>query len=242
VTSGHGGGVRHVLPLVLALPCGCFPDYGVGTTNAAPIAFVQGKALSLTPSSVGLLAFDRDVTAGDAVVVCFNYDGSSTTVQGVTDSLNNQYKVVVTSAFTRFQQAIAVASGSRGGPDTVHVALSAAPTMTFEVYLHEYSGIAEVDAFDVGSSRNGELQTSSPDDMKSGEATPHANGDLVFGFGVSEGSVSAGTGFETRSSLDQNVTEDMSAALVGPQQATATGAPGSAGGGWSMLMATLRPR
>jgi len=72
--------------------------------------------------------------------------------------------------------------------------------------------------------------------MTSGKATTAADHELVFGFGVTTGSATAGSGFTPRETLDQNVTEDMILPARGAAQATAT----AAGGDWSMLMATFR--
>src|SRR5262249_17382183 len=136
-------------------------------------------------------------------------------------------------------RGIALALDVKGGTTEITVTLGPGPTGTgvFEVYAHEYAGIAATNAVDVilagsGNAADGPRVTS-------GAGTTSAPHELVFGFVSGTVSVSPGASFNPRSTFDRNLTEDREVLSVGSYEATATAGPS---GEWTMLMATLRGR
>jgi len=207
-------------------------DVGV---DAGPIAYVQGNAVNLGGVTTGDAPFLNPVTAGSALVVAFDCDDLTSTAQSVTDTLGNTFNIVQGPANGQSIRIwTAVALDSPGGDDTVTITLSSAPGTYFEVYLHEYSGIAASGAVDVV--RTGVGVDTSPDAMRSGLGTTTFPHELVFGFGVT-GSAIVGTGFTGRTTFDGNVTEDKIVTSVGSYETFAT-----ANESWIMAMVTLRGR
>jgi hypothetical protein len=125
---------------------------------------------------------------------------------------------------------IELASDVRGGPVTVTVELSD-PGGNLDLYVLEYTGLARSNAYDIGASQSGTQSA-----MASGSALTRDDNELIFGFGVAIG-VDAGAGFTPRSTVADNVTEDMIGARAGPYQTTATMTNGAC---WEMIMATFR--
>jgi hypothetical protein len=209
------------------------PDISVPDAGHVIPAFVQGTANSIMrPTKTFSLAFDVDVTAHDTLVVAVDF-GSGTNGLNVSDSLGSPFQPAgSTVTGGGMSSAIWYATDVMGGADTVTVSTTN-NTSLFELYIHEYSGVAALDGW---AGQNG--ATPSPALMESGFVTTHAPNDLIFGFGVT-GGANPGTGFTLRSALNSNVTEDMIAKTAGPHEATETTAPGA---GWQMLMAAFLAR
>ncbi len=72
--------------------------------------------------------------------------------------------------------------------------------------------------------------------MTSGSATTTASGDEIYGYCVGDWVCTAGSGFETRSNLNDNLIEDQVAGVAGSYAAT-----GTANNGWTMQMVALKP-
>jgi hypothetical protein len=190
-------------------------------------AYVQGTAVAVSKTGMSAsLSFDNDVQDHDAIVVAVDFQ--TTPGLRVTDSLGNMFQPALSPIpNTGTTCAIYYALDVQGGADTVTVSTMPGNSNSFELYIHEYSGIAGLD----GASGNTGMTAL----MESGFVTTTAPNDLVFGFGVTGGATS-GTGFTLRSALDSNVTEDEIAAAPGPHEATART---QAGAGWTMLMAAF---
>jgi hypothetical protein len=112
----------------------------------------------------------------------------------------------------------------------------------FEVYIHEYEGLAAPSPFDVSASAGGNA-TGTADDMQSGYATTTASAELIFGLAVvfGSGGVVHGLGFTPRTTVDGDITEDrIIVGAPGRYQATATTTSGTQT--WTMIMATFRDR
>jgi hypothetical protein len=157
-------------------------------------------------------------------------------VTGFTDSEGDRYTIVLRSsanASGNDRAYIAAADDVAGGATSVTAQLSA-PAET-ELYIHEYAGLASSGSFDVASANTGPT-SSTTDGLTSGVATTHADNELIFGCGFTL-MAKAGTGFDQRSSYNNNVTEDEIGPIAGPYQATATS---TNGGPWTMMMATFR--
>jgi hypothetical protein len=202
------------------------------------IAFVQAQTTNVR-SGTATLSFTNAVGAHAAIIVCFDYDSKSVTPAGptgVTDTLGNAYNLVL-GPVPGFDDTIyiAVAANSPPGRDTITVTLTGAPYSYFEVYAHEYAGIAMSNPSDQTSWTAG--TSTAPDGMISGPIVTTAPNDLLFGFGQSAGMSAGGEGFLPRTSFDGNVTEDKVVNTVGTYQATATMLSGTH---WTMLAAAFK--
>jgi hypothetical protein len=182
-----------------------------------------------SPSSV-TLAFPANTLAGDVLLVAFIYD-DSVVPSTVTDSQGNAFAEVGTQLTTPGggRSSVYYAKNIKGGADTVVVTLSAASSYE-EVYLTEYSGVNPTSPIDAEAGASGSAGTAS-----SGDATTTVAGDIIYGFCVGDGACTAGSGFNARSTLDGNLSEDKQASSAGSYAAT-----GSASSGWTMRMVALK--
>jgi hypothetical protein len=199
--------------------------------SSGGIKFVQAGANSIA-NGQGMVTVQlpAPVTAGDTLVLCA--DASSSTSLSVMDTLGSQFLVAYSTIDgSGTQSGVGYAIGVAGGAETVTFGIQASGPVDFlEAYVQEYSGIG---AFDVATAMSGTATL-----MESGYATTTAPNELVFGFGIT-GTARAGQGFTTRSSYNDNLTEDEILASPGSVEATATQVSGS---GWTLTMAAFKPR
>jgi len=216
------------LPLVLGVTF----LYSPSVAQAAGAAFVQaiGNAVGGSVSTYSV-SFPGNTTAGDVILVGFDYTGGLT-VTSVTDTQGNTFLPVggqLTSPGGS-SSSLYYAKNIRGGADTVTVTVSAA-TGGIELYLAEYTGIDTVNPIDAQAGAVGFAGT-----VSSGNATTTVAGDIIFGYCLADWSCTVGTGFAARSTLNHNLIEDMVAGSAGSYAAT-----GTANNGWTMHMAALKP-
>jgi hypothetical protein len=206
-----------------------------------PSAFVQDQTTNAGSASMAMLSFGDAIVAHDGIILCFIYDSTTTIAPGPTpvqDTLGNSYDLVVGPAVGDGTVYVAVAADSAGGRDTITVTLAGSTKSYFEVYAHEYSGLALSAPFEDGNFSTG--TTTATDGMTSGPVVTTGVDDLLFGCGQAPGIASSGTGFALRTSFDGNVTED---ALVGAgtHVVTATmAAPAPSGSRWTMVGAAFK--
>ena len=107
---------------------------------------------------------------------------------------------------------------SSAGSNTVTATFGTSIKSFGIVYLHEYSGLANVSPVDVSASAAGSSAS-----MSSGAVTTTQANDLLFAAGASADTVTtAGTGFTTRLTGFENLTEDRVATTTGSYAGTAT--------------------
>lgn len=203
---------------------------GADAGSPPPIAFVQAAAGGATKETTASVTFANAISSHDAVIVAIGI-GNGATVTQVSDSIGNDYQIVVgptTEGPGVLASYIAFAGDVAGGADTVVVKVSGSGYL--DVYIHEYSGLALSNAFDVGSGATG--TSTATNGVSSGSATTDAGNELIFGFGNASGTLTVGTGFTARSTFDGNLTEDMIAVTAGSYQATATASTDE----WGMIM------
>ena len=216
------------LPLVLGVTF----LYSPSVAQAAGAAFVQaiGNAVGGSVSTYSV-SFPGNTTAGDVILVGFDYTGGLT-VTSVTDTQGNTFLPVggqLTSPGGS-SSSLYYAKNIRGGADTVTVTVSAA-TGGIELYLAEYTGIDAVNPIDVQAGAAGNAGS-----VSSGNATTTVAGDIIFGYCLADWSCTAGSGFAARSTYNHNLIEDMVAGAPGSYAAT-----GTANNGWTMHMVALKP-
>jgi hypothetical protein len=184
--------------------------------NDAPfhtIAFVQ--ATYGLYSSSGLL-FSKAIADGDAVVVVVqnSVPGAVT----VSDANANTYTPAIDQYIETGGGRLSVFAtfGAKGGFNTVHVSAPDGGT-GYSYYAAEYAGITTLDAVGMGST-----QSNGTDALVTNSVMTKADPELLFAFGESEGSVQAGTVFNSRSNFDGNVMEDRIVTAPDSYQGIAT--------------------
>ena len=201
---------------------------------------MQGNAAQGNSAQGSTVSFFNDVQAHDALIVGVQLitSDSTLTLTGITDSLKNQYQVVGGGA-VYVPDAIlyvALAMDTDAGPDTITVTASSQTDFDgFELYAHEFSGLATSNAFNATSWSTG--TSTAKDGMQSGLATTTSSNELLFGFGVSDGSAEAGSNFQLLSNFFDNVTESRVVGAPGSYEATATMTSGTE---WGMIVDTFR--
>src|SRR3989441_6975511 len=194
------------------LLCALLPQSGA----AAP-GFVQGTDTSGTSASPSISSAST-VLNHSLLVACAGWTTTTVTLNTVTSSPSNTWNSttdVSNSGNVRIQCYYAMNAAS--GTTTVTFNFSA--SVSWEIAMHEYSGVATTSALDQQNGATG--NSSSP---SSGSVTPSVNGELIFGwtansFGVN--SYTAGTGFTQRQSdLAFYASEDQVQGTAGAISAT----------------------
>ena len=204
----------------------------ITVNNAAkPISFVQVKAATSSASTKTLsLAFPLNTTAGDLILVGFDFDTNSTP-SSVTDSQGNVF-IEVGSQLTSpggSRSRVYYAKNIKGGPDAVTVTLSA-NSAWIELYLTEYSGVDKTNPIDAQAGSSGNAGA-----VSSGIASTTVAGDVIYGYCVGDSACTVGSGFIAHSTFNNNLIEDATASNAGAHAAT-----GSATKGWTMQMVALK--
>jgi hypothetical protein len=199
-------------------------DGGIALLQAT--GTIQGSVTTVS------LDFLSPVTAHNAIVVALNYDSMST--PQVTDTLKSNFKPAVSQVQTAGGpvpglDSIWYALDVGAGADQVTVTISSASQNYFEVFIHEYSGVAALDAIAAQTQAIGTTA------MQTGFATTTKAGDLIFALGV-DGTVAPGNGFTMETYVSGDITEDQIAGAPGKYQATATASANS----WCLTMAAFR--
>ena len=199
--------------------------------QASGAAYVQATAKAFSgPGSSYSLAFPANTTAGNLLLVAFDYN-SGISPFSVTDSQGNSFFPVgnqMTSPGGTLSR-VYYAKNILGGADTITVTFSA--NSGSEIYISEYTGIDPNNPVDVLANASGSAGA-----VSSGNATTTVAGDVIFGFCIGDWVCTAGSGFAARSNLNGNLVEDKLAGSAGSYAAT-----GTANNGWTMQMVALKP-
>jgi glucose/arabinose dehydrogenase/chitodextrinase len=208
-------GILTVISLIV------FAGLVAAPTSAAPATptFVQTAAREISSGTVSSVPFANSNTAGNLIVayVVWNNSGAVT----LTDIRGNAYTPVAPITKWRsssWSSQVFYAKNIGGGANTVTATFGTAIKQFGVVYIHEYAGVDKVNPFDATASAVGSSSA-----MNSGSATTANANDLIFGAGASLKSVTAsGSGFTSRSTAFDNITEDKVVSTVGSYNATAT--------------------
>jgi outer membrane protein assembly factor BamB len=228
--SRTGWRVLLVIALVLAavtLNIGSPPR-----ASAASAAFVQGRNAQVTSGTKASLAFSKANTAGNLIVAYVVWDNPGAVT--VSDTRGNTYTAATArqSWGNNWSAQVFYSSGIRAGSNTVTATFGTSINSFGIVYLHEYSGLANVSPVDVSASAAGSSAS-----MSSGAVTTTQANDLLFAAGVSTVSVTtAGTGFTKRLTGFDNLTEDRVVTTTGSYAGTAT----QNGTAWAMQLVAFR--
>jgi hypothetical protein len=220
LSATNGGGTGHATLTLKVI------------ASSTPISFVQAAANASSGGVRSLsVSFPSSSVAGDFILVAFDFD-TNATVSSVSDSQGNAF-IKVGNQLTSpggARSRVYYAKNIKGGADTVKIALSA-NSGWLEVYLTEYSGVDHTNPIDAQAGTSG-----SAGPVSSGHGVTDFAGDLIYGYCVGDSACTAGSGFAARSTLNDNLIEDMTAGGPGTYSAT-----GSANNGWTMHMVALKP-
>jgi hypothetical protein len=195
----------------------------------AAIVAVQANAGMASSASSEALAFISNTTAGDIILVGFDF-ASGSTFSSISDSQGNTFTEVGSQLTTP------AGSGNRlyyakniiGGADTVTVRTTASASF-IKVQVVEYSGVNTSTPIDVQYGNTGSAGSAS-----AGGVTNFSN-EMIFGFLASDGTGSAASGFTTVSAANGNVIINDAGGSPGGYYYS----EGSSTAGWSMQMAAL---
>jgi chitodextrinase len=221
----------HSLPLLFLL--------AASSSALAGISFVQVNAA--TPQGTGITSVTAAYThaqySGDVNVVVVG-QGSTATVQSVTDTLGNTYtRAVGPTVLGSIAQSIYYAKSiapAAANANTVTVTFASGATYP-DVRIAEYGGIDNSNPVDVTIGGTGSSTTSS-----SGSVTTTNANDLLVGANTVQDYTSApGTGYTQRIITNPNsdILEDEVVSAAGSYSATAS-LP--LGGSWVMQMVAFR--
>jgi hypothetical protein len=207
----------------------------VSVTYTAPglINYVQGNfSTPANGTNPVTPAFTGAQTAGNLNVVIVGWNDNTSTISSVTDTKGNTYHLAVPVARNAtapgLSQAIYYAANivaATAGANTVTVTWNTAPNAA-DVRIAEYSGCATSNPFDVGTSGSGTGTTAS-----AGPITTTAANEVLVGAGMTQGILTAGTGYTSRivttgSNAVGDILEDEIVTSINNYSATATQASG----------------
>ena len=185
-------------------------ETAIATNSVQTIA----KASSSAASTLSL-SFPANTTAGNLILVGFDFD-SNATLSSVSDSQGNLLTEVGSQLTSPggARSRVYFAKNIKGGPDTVTVNLSA-NSAWIEVYVSEYSGVDTVNPIDGQAGASG-----SSTSVSSGNATTTVANDVIYSFCLADSACTVGSGFTARSTFNNNLIEDKTATTPGSYAAT----------------------
>jgi chitodextrinase len=202
-------------------------------TSSLPPRFVQVSHNQIIRGTSTSITLSAPIQTGNTIVAYVIW--SNTGKVTCSDTRGNTF-VAAASPVTwgaNYRAQIFYATNIKGGTDKVTVKFQNAVGAFGVLYIHEYAGIDPVTPVDATASASG---TSTA--MTSGAALTTQPNDLIFGAGVSDGTVNAaGSGFIARDFGYGNITEDRIATFAGTFAATAT----QSGNAWGMQVVAFRP-
>jgi hypothetical protein len=186
------------------------------------------------------ISLNQSTTAGNLLIISVTSDNQAASVNSITDTKGNTYKMAVPptnwgSSGTEGRAEIWYANNIVGGPVTATVNLNAAANAIVQLYLSEYSGLDTVNPLDQISShaQNGSVNTT----FSSGAKTTASANEMIFGHcEMWSGSVLEGSGFVQHSTANGNIEETKNVTSIGSYDATC----GENGSGPLAMMATFR--
>jgi hypothetical protein len=204
-----------------------------GFTYVVTIGFAQvAAATPQTPTQIVTVSYPGAQTVGRLNVVVVGWNDTTSTVQSVTDTAGNTYKLAAgPTTGIGLRQSIYYASNILGGNNMVTVTFSQAANYP-DVRILEYIGVSSLDVTATASGNSATAKTTT--------ATTTSANELIFGADtVATTTKSAGSGFTSRiiTSPDGDIAEDRGVTSTGSYAATATL---SSSGPWVMQMVTFK--
>jgi len=201
----------------------------------------QTKSVTTSSSTTTIsVTFSTPSTANHLIVVHITWDKQNRDILSVTDT-KNTYHLVPGSTVNfgqgsnKYRSALyyAYAITVTPVPLTIKATLDGANQTFAEIYASEYGGIlTTTDPLDKTSTTAGNGTA-----VSSGAVTTTQGNQLIWGIGIgATDGVSAGPGFTTRSSAQNNIVEDKIGSTAGSYSATFTSA-----NYWVATVATFKP-
>jgi hypothetical protein len=191
----------------------------------ATSSYASGAASALS------FSFPQNSVAGDLIVVGLDF-AANAALSSINDTQGNAYTQIgapLTSPGGA-ESGVYYAQNIRGGADTVTVTLTA-NSPYLEVYLTEYTGVAQTNPIDAQAGATGSAGA-----VSSGNLTTTAAGEVLYGFCVGDWACTVGPYFTSLSTLHSNLVEDTIAGNPGAYATT-----GFANEGWTMQAVALKP-
>lgn len=194
-------------------------------------SFVQSTSTFSSAGTSSLACpFVSGVTSGNRIVVAVGATGGGVTNQdafSVTDSEGNAYAIDEWGEVGGYWTAIFSAEAGSSAANTVTLSISGGGAFV-RLAIHEYSGLAGLDASRASSGLNSGT-------VDSGLVETVQPSELVFGWLVSNAGVtSAGSGFTLRETVSSESTMDQIVSAVGQYNVTAP----TSNSDWIALVAT----
>ena len=208
-----------------------------GDASVPPIAFVQQASSVLATgtsatANVGL----SPQQAGNLIVIAVGWTDTSESVDTVSDTLGNTYKLAIgpTREGQDLSQSIYYANSVAAGTNQINVTFST-PVNGIDLRVAEYSGLSAVAPLDVTAGASGTTATAN-----SGNATTTVGRELLFGAGMCTNAfLTPSSGFTVRVITgDGDIAEDETVAVTGTY--AAGGAIQTTAPGWVMQLATFQ--
>jgi len=209
----------------------------------APVHKQTVSTLLLTGPKTVSATFPSASTAGNLIVVEITWDQQSrtlSTTSPVVDTKGNTYTRIGTETNwgTKYRSALYYAYNINADATKIKVTatLTNNTTQLLEIYISEYSNVLTTsDPLDKFKTATGTGTT-----INTGSVTTTATNELIYGVSVGENSpIHGGTGGYTIRSTDQdNIVEDRSAAIAGSYNVPLTA---TASTNWIAQMATFKP-
>jgi hypothetical protein len=202
-----------------------------GSSGGASGAQVQSRS---NPSSSGTnaIAFNSANTAHNLIVAYVVW--GNTSISGVSDTNNGSYAAIGSPVSWNggAQNAqIFYMKNIAGGANTVTATFGASTNS--DLYIFEYQGLDQTSPLDQNTSGSGTGTA-----LSSGAVTTTVDSELIFGGGMSTfAGASAGSGFTSRLTDFNGITEDLVTTGAGSNTATAST---STSGNWVMNIATFK--
>jgi len=217
---------RYLAAIFLSL--GCL----LNLAKSAP-AFVQAKDVRAFSGKTATVTFSANSTQGNLIVAYVIWDNTGTV--SISDTAGNSYVSAVGPTrwhSNRYSVQIFYAKNIAAGSTRVTATFGTTLTAFGSIYITEYSGLDRVAPLDATAAGTGSSAS-----MSSGSASTTTSSGLLFGAGVSDGSVTnPGTGFTARATSYGDLTMDRIVTAAGSYSATAR----SSSGAWAMQMVAFK--
>ncbi|HEY3805467.1 MAG TPA: hypothetical protein VGL61_22820 [Kofleriaceae bacterium] len=223
--------MRYALVGLAVMACGRLgfnAEPGSGPADASRDAAIDASGPPVAPQfvqyadTVNMLSdglatsYTMDVTAGDLLVVCVGINGQLLVT--LTDATGDAFTTLGPLLQDGQAMYTAYAIAATSGPESVGVTFDGSAYGA--LHLHEYADVDLVAPLDTNAANTGSSVGS--DVIEVSLTTATAN-ELLFVYAVStDGAATAGTGFNPRSSIAADISEDRIEAAPGAYEATAS--------------------
>lgn len=216
--------------IALGISLGSLPNRAIG---AGTPAFVQEKDNQVSSGKTVKVTFSSSTSAGNLIIAFIAWDNTGSV--SLTDSSGNGYSRAVGPTkwhSNLYSNEVFYARSIAGGGDTITATFSSNIRSFGTLYVLEYSGLDATAPLDVTAAAAG-----SSGSLNSGSATTTSAVELLFGAGVSDGTVrTPGAGYTVRTTAHGDLTMDRNVSVQGTYSATA----GNSGGAWAMQMVAFK--